>query len=156
MVVCVAALIVFGILSIFSVKYRPLAKEAFTCVFKLIKLKHCDTGFDQKVKSKITAKVLKKNAVVAKLLYKNFKIISLVFVILFFSSLFYSTYGLLNLIKYGTCDPHSTTCIFKPGEISCQSLKCEEKGCLCEIEGCEEPKFEACEGDCDCRKDVCG
>ena len=85
MVVCIAALIVFGFLSIFSVKYRPLAKEAFECVFKLIRLKPCDSEFDQKVKSKVTAKLLRKNTTIAKFTYKNFKLISLFFVVLFFS-----------------------------------------------------------------------
>lgn len=155
MVVCIAALIVFGFLSIFSAKYRPLAKEAFECVFKLIKLKPCDTKFDQKVKSKITAKLLRKNTTIARFTYKNFKVISLIFVILFFGSMFYSAYGVFNLVTYGTCDPHSDNCIFNPGVVGCGGTQCQEQ-CLCEQETCKAPEYKACEGNCDCQKQVCG
>lgn len=155
MVICVAALIVFGFLSVFSVRYRPLAKEAFGCVFKLIRLKPCDTGFDQRVKSKITAKLLRKNPTVAKFTYKNFRIISLVFLILFFGSMLYSAYGIFNLVVYGTCNPHSGDCIFNPDATGCGGTECREQ-CLCEQETCETPEYKACQGNCDCQREVCG
>ena len=32
--ICLIALIIFGVLAIFSASYRPLAKEAFDCVLR--------------------------------------------------------------------------------------------------------------------------
>jgi hypothetical protein len=36
--ICLIALVVFGIMSIFSVGFRPLAKESFNCVFRRLTL----------------------------------------------------------------------------------------------------------------------
>lgn len=52
---CLAALVVFSILGIFSASYRPLAREAFNCVFRKMTLRSCNTGFDQKIKTKLTS-----------------------------------------------------------------------------------------------------
>jgi len=51
--ICVVALIVFGILGIFSAKYRVIAKEAFDCVFRKITLRKCDSRLDSRLKSEI-------------------------------------------------------------------------------------------------------
>lgn len=53
MILCLVALVVFGILGIFSAKYRELAKEAFGCFFKTIQLKPCDSKLDQRIKSSL-------------------------------------------------------------------------------------------------------
>lgn len=153
--ICLIALIVFGILGIFSVSHRKLAKEAFHCIFRRVTLRRCDTGFDQKMKAKITGKLLKRNPKIARFTYKNFEAISWVFTILFISSLVFSANGLYNLTKYGSCDPHSTECIFNPGELGCGGESCQEE-CLCEKEVCESPAYKACQGDCDCQREVCG
>lgn len=115
MVICVVALIIFSIMGIFSLRYRKLAKEAFHCVFRTIRLKPCDTGFDQKIKSGITTKAMKFSPSLAKFTYRNFKILSWIFTILFFSSMFYSGYSLYNLAVHGSCNP-GATCIFNPGQ----------------------------------------
>lgn len=155
MAICLAAFIVSGFLSIFCARYRTLAKESFKCVLKLIQRKPCDTGLDQKIKSKVTAKLLKKNATLAKFTYKHFSVLSLIFVVLFLSSLFYSLYGIHNLIVYGSCNPHSSSCIFNPSTTSCGGVLCQEQ-CLCDEKNCEYPDYLACEGNCDCEKNICG
>jgi hypothetical protein len=55
---CIIALIVFSIMGIFSASHRALAKEAFSCVFKRITFRPCDTGFQEKIKGKILSKLI--------------------------------------------------------------------------------------------------
>jgi len=110
MVICIIALIVFSILGIFSVRWRRLAKEAFHCVFKMIQFKPCDVKLEERIKSKITAKLIKRTPTLARLTYKNFKALSWVFTIAFFASMTYSAYGIYNLVVYGSCQPGSGTC----------------------------------------------
>ena len=102
---CLIALFVFSVLGIFSVKYRALAKQAFTCVFLKIQLRPCDTGLDQKIKIKIVGKVFKHHKGFAKLINNHFQIVSWFFTILFISSMLYTSYGMYNLFVHGTCDP---------------------------------------------------
>lgn len=108
MVICIIALVVFGFLGIFSAKYRMLAKEAFRCVFRMVRLKPCDTDFDQKVKSKMTAKLIKFPSA-AKFVYNNFNAISWVFIVTFFLSIGGIFYGLYNYVVFGNCNgPNSS------------------------------------------------
>jgi len=113
MVICVVAMVVFSILGIFSVRWRRVAKESFQCVFKMIQFKPCDTQFDERVKSKLISKLMGKFPKLAKFTYKNFKVISWIFTIAFFLSLFYTTYAVYNLIAFGSCEP-GASCIFNP------------------------------------------
>jgi protein-disulfide isomerase len=113
MVVCVIALVVFGFLGIFSAKYRRLAKEAFSCVFKMVQLKPCDTGFNQRVKAYVTTKLMKFPPF-AKFVYNNFNLLSWVFVLTFFLSIGGIAYGIYNYVAFGNCNgPNSTGfCIY--------------------------------------------
>lgn len=108
MVICIVALVVFSILGIFSAKWRKVAKEAFKCVFKMIQFKPCDVGLEDKIKSKVTAKLMKMWPSGARAFYKNFKVLSWIFTIAFFASLIYSAYGIGNLILFGSCEPGSS------------------------------------------------
>lgn len=101
--ICILALIVFGILAIFSASHRPLAKEAFECVFRRITLRKCETGLDKRLKSQITGKLMRRSPFIAGLAYKHFELISWFFVILLFVSLGYSIYGGYNYYLYGNC-----------------------------------------------------
>jgi len=101
------------------VKYRTYAREAARCVFRLTTLRPCDTDFDNKMKSKITAKLLAKNVRLGKFVYNHFTLISLIFVIIMFLSLGYTIYSVYNLVVYGSCDPHSDECVFTPHEPQC-------------------------------------
>ena len=104
MVLCIVALLVFAVLSIWSAKYRELAKEAFRCVTRMIALKPCDVHLETKIKTKVTAKLMFIPAL-ARFFYKYFKAISWAFTISFFASLAYSAYSVYNLLVFGTCTP---------------------------------------------------
>jgi hypothetical protein len=153
MAVCIAAFITFSILGLFSAKYRPLAKEAFGCVFKMVTFKPCDTKLNQRIKSKVTSKALKKNPKLGKFVFKHFNKISLIFVIIFFLSLSYSALAVYNLTVHGTCDLQSNECVLTDGQI-CGGSNCQDQ-CLCDQETCESPEYKACKGDCDCQKEIC-
>jgi hypothetical protein len=158
MVICLIALIIFSFLGIFSVRYRRLAKEAFNCVFRRITLRPCETGFNKRMKMKIVSKSFKFSPKLSKVIYKYFEGLSWIFTILLVVSLVVSANGIYNLTTYGTCDPHSTECVFNPSAgLSCGSEHCETEGCECEDVSCDtENNYLACEGDCDCIKTVCG
>ncbi len=104
MAICVVALFVFGFLSLFSVRYRPLAKEAFSCVFSMATLRPCRTNLNQKIKSYIVSKLMIKSPKVARIVYRNFEILSLAFTVLFLVSMIYSAYAIYNLIVYSNCN----------------------------------------------------
>jgi hypothetical protein len=149
--ICIIALFICGVLGIFSARYRSIAKEAFRCVFLRLQFKPCETQLDQKIKSKLTSKLLTRSPRTARFVYKRFELLSWAFTIIFFASMAYTVYGFYNLFTYGTCDPHSDICPLsvKPPVCGCEGV------CLCEVETCESPEYQACEGDCDCQREVC-
>lgn len=109
--ICVIALIIYSILGIFSVKWRSLAKEAFDCTFKMITLRPCDTKFEDRIKIKIVVKLLK-IPLLARFVYRHFKFVSVIFTILFFSSLGFFIYTIISLILYGSCGlPIQSGCV---------------------------------------------
>lgn len=157
--ICIAALIVLAILSLVSAKYRPYAKEALNCVARRLTLRPCTVRFDQKVKAKITAKLLKRNAKLARFTHKHFESISWVFTIILIVSLVLAVNGLANLWLYGTCDPDGGNCPFAATEPEkCTALEWTCEPCLCGEEeiGCESPTYQACGGDCSCVQEMCG
>lgn len=99
------ALVAFSVMSIWSAKYRRLAKEAFKCVTKTLTLSPCDMEFEQKVKAKVTAKLLKVSPTLARSFYRNFRIFAWAFTASFFVSLFITAYSFYNYFVYGSCDP---------------------------------------------------
>lgn len=110
MVLCIIALVVFSILSLFSAKYRPLAKESFKCVFKMLTIKPCDTGIDDQLKAQIVSRLLKISPSAARLVNKNFVLFSWILVILTVVSFVYIIYGAYNFYYYGNCNgPGATT-----------------------------------------------
>jgi len=140
--ICIIALIVFGILGLFSVGYRQLAKEAFDCVFKRMTLRPCTTGFDQKMKSKVTAKLMKFPKL-ARFTYRYFELISWLFTISLFLSMGYSAYSMYNLAVYGTCDPaHPENCAFSPTNKTIENV-CVITGEFAEFYGEECPHCKA-------------
>ncbi len=111
MVLCIVALVVFSVLGIFSVRYRILAKEAFECVFRMVTLRPCRTKFDDKIKSKIVAKLIGKSSKLAGFVYKHFKPLSWAFTTTFFVSTAYSALVVYNLVVFGTCQPGAASCV---------------------------------------------
>jgi len=115
MVICIIALPVLAILGLFSLRYRMLAAEAFRCLFRTVQFKPCDTGLDQRIKSKFTTKLMWW-PLLARGFYKYFAILSWIFVILTLVSAGFTGYGLYNYYVYGNCNgPDSSAfCIFNP------------------------------------------
>lgn len=111
---CLVALVIFGILGIFSLTYRRLANEALNCVWNHLRLRPCQTSFDLRVKSKIVSWLLNKSPKWAKFVNITWPILSWLFTILFFASLIYIFVGIANFILYGTCTPaNPQNCIIK-------------------------------------------
>jgi hypothetical protein len=102
---CLVALVVFSVMSIWSAKYRRLAKEAFKCVTKTLTLSPCDMAFEQKVKARVTAKLLNVSPTLARGFYQNFRIFAWAFTASFFVSLIITAYSFYNYFVYGSCDP---------------------------------------------------
>ena len=130
MVVCIIAFVVLAFMGIFSAKYRAYAKEAGRCVFRMVTLRPCDTDFDQKVKSKITTKLMTKSPKAASFVYKRFNVISLIFVVIFFVSIALTANAVYNLAVYGTCDPYTGDCIFTT-DPTCNQPGCNLSLCTC-------------------------
>lgn len=102
--ICIIALVVFSFMSIFSAKYRKYAKEAFRCFLNTMTLRKCDSGLDEKIKSEIVSKILPYSASAAKVVHRNFELISTAFVIIILLSMVYSGIGLYNFAVYGNCN----------------------------------------------------
>lgn len=113
---CIIALIIFGILGIFSASQRALAKEAFDCVFRRITFRPCNTGFQEKIKGKLLAKLVKHSTFLAKLLNKHYEIFSWIFFILMVGSMIWVFRGGYNFYVYGSCNGlnQSSFCAFDP------------------------------------------
>lgn len=114
--ICIISLIVFSILGIFSASHRELAKEALDCVFRRITLRPCNTGFREKIKSRIIGKLLNRSVFLARITNKHFEIFSFVFFILTVTSTFYVVKGGYNFYLYGSCNGlnQSGFCAFDP------------------------------------------
>lgn len=137
--ICLIALAVFGVLGIFSAKYRTIAKEAFDCVFKRLTLRKCTTGLDKRLKSQITGKIMRKHPRFGAAVYKNFEVISWAFTVAMILSLGYSIYSLGNLVIFGDCNGPTPGgfCVFDPlihggtqGECTVEGAKGEITGVL--------------------------
>ncbi|MDP2741233.1 MAG: thioredoxin domain-containing protein [bacterium] len=102
--ICVIALIVFSIMGIFSLTYRNLAKEAFDCVFRRITFRPCNTGFNEKIKSQLVARLLNRSVFAARIFNKYFEVFSWIFLILMVWSTFYTIKGGYNYYLYGSCN----------------------------------------------------
>ena len=85
MALCLVALVVFSVMSVGSAKYKKLARNAFRCFVKTLTLSPCDVGLEQRIKGKITAKLLSFPRL-ADFVYRNFKVISWLFTLSFFAS----------------------------------------------------------------------
>lgn len=115
MVLCLLALPIFAVLSIFSLKYRKLTKDSLDCLFKTVTLRKCSTGLDDKIRSDVTGTFLKYSPRTARFFYKNYKIISWIILILFLWSIYAGSIGVYNYAKYGNCNGEASAafCVIK-------------------------------------------
>jgi protein-disulfide isomerase len=132
--ICFIALIVFGILGIFSATHRKIASDAFDCVFKRMTLRKCTTGLDVKLKSDITSKFLEKSPKLGALVYKHFEVISWGFTILMIGSMIWSGVSAYNYYEYGNCNGPSVEdqqglCIFDPSGANSQVSIFQQQSC---------------------------
>lgn len=102
---CAVAFIVLGILSIFSVKYRAFAKEAFDCVFRRVTFRSCQTAFGEKMKAIVSSWFLKRSEKIGGFVFRRFEILNWIFVILFFTSAVFAGRSIYLYAKYGSCTP---------------------------------------------------
>ncbi len=151
MSICIIAMVVLGVLGIFSAKYRRWAREAMACVSRRITLRPCNTTFNEKVKSKLVSKLMGRSRKIAAFTYSHFETISWIFTIAFFISLGFTIYSVYNLAVFGTCDPSDPgSCVFTTGATCSPAEHCTP--CVCDSAeiSCDNPAYDACEGDCDC------
>lgn len=139
--ICVIALIVFGLMAVFSAAYRPLAREAFDCVFRKATFRKCRTNLDERLKSGITGRLMGSSPKIGAFVYKRFEILSWVFVILTVASLVFAADGLYNYAVHGNCNgPDSNNaCIY--GEVFSEEkegcIGCDDENCDCSLEECK-------------------
>ncbi len=146
MVICIIGLVVFALAGIFSARYRRLAKEAFSCTFKKLTFRPCDTGLDTRIQAHITTKLMRWPST-ARFVHKNFERISVLLVIIMIITFAWSGYaaamGVGNYVKFGNCNgPDSNEfCIFNVadaaphqiGTVQCGAIDCE---CITPITNC--------------------
>jgi hypothetical protein len=70
-------------------------------------------AFEQRVKAKVTAKLLNVWPTLARFFYRNFRIFAWIFTLSFFISLGYTAYSFYNFAVYGSCEPGGT-CYLTP------------------------------------------
>ncbi|PIT85721.1 hypothetical protein COU36_01645 [Candidatus Micrarchaeota archaeon CG10_big_fil_rev_8_21_14_0_10_59_7] len=116
MVFCLVAVAAFAVLGIFSAKYRAYAAEAWNCAFKTVTLRKCDTGFDEKMKAKIVAKLLSYSPPVARFVHEQFVAISWILVASTIVSGVMVAQAAYNTYAYGNCNGPDAdeACVFNP------------------------------------------
>jgi 2-hydroxychromene-2-carboxylate isomerase len=113
---CIVAFVILAILGIFSASNRTLAKEALDCVFRRVTLRPCNTGFDEKMKAKILGSVITRSETAAKVINKNFELLSWTFFILMVGSSIWAVRGVYLFYVTGSCNGlnQAAFCVFDP------------------------------------------
>jgi hypothetical protein len=113
---CIIAFVILAILGIFSASNRALAKEALDCVFRRVTLRPCNTGFDEKMKAKILGSVITRSETAARLVNKNFELLSWIFFILMVGSSVWALRGVYLFYVTGSCNGlnQAAFCVFDP------------------------------------------
>ena len=104
MVLCIIAFLVFSVMSIFSAKYRPLARKGLECVLRTVTLRPCETGLDDQIKADLVSALLKRSPDAARLVNRHFVLLSWMFVLITLASFGYMIYGIYNFYLYGNCE----------------------------------------------------
>jgi len=134
--ICIIALVVFGILGIFSATHRRIALEALDCVLRRVSFRKCESALDVRLKSAITGKLLTRSPAVAGFIYRHFEWFSWALIMLTIISTYYTAVGGYNYYLYGNCNGPEDTgfCIFDPtGE--------NNKFSTCSADSSPDPKF---------------
>jgi protein-disulfide isomerase len=115
-VLCFLGLLVLAILALFSARYRPLAREAFDCVFRRVTLRKCTTGLDKRLKAMVTGRLVASHPGAARFLHRHLEALAWLFVVLVVGSTANLGYGFYNYYRYGNCNGPTGTgfCVFDP------------------------------------------
>ncbi|QKQ98322.1 hypothetical protein GKQ38_02215 [Candidatus Nanohaloarchaea archaeon] len=109
--ICIASLIVFSILGIFSASHRELAREAFNCLIDKTVTGECQSSFDDKVRAKILSPLLGRYPRAASFVDRHLEKLAGLFVLLFLITFIISLRAVVLLYLYGSCKgPSSTGC----------------------------------------------
>jgi hypothetical protein len=108
--ICIASLIVFSILGIFSAKHRELASEAFDCLLTKAVAGECDSSFEDRVRATVLTPLLGRFPRAAAFVDRHMEKLAAVFVILFIVTLAISLRALVFLYLYGSCAGPETSC----------------------------------------------
>lgn len=104
MVICIVALVAFGILGIFSATHRKLFFEALHCLKRNITLRPCETGFDRRMKYSIASR-FRNYPRAYSFIYRRFNIFSWLLVITLVASFALTARGGYYLVTEKTCSP---------------------------------------------------
>ncbi len=104
MLLCLIALIVFSILSVFSARHRELAKQAFSCVLTSLTFRPCEANAGDLLKVEIVRSLSKISKPAARLVNRNFFLFSWTFTVLTIASFALSLVSVYNFYFYGNCN----------------------------------------------------
>lgn len=102
---CIAAFIILAVISIFSARYRRMAKQAWGCVARRVTFRPCDTKFKDELKSRLLARVALKSPRWVKTADIALEVAAFLIILLTLWSVFVVVKSGLNLYVYGTCSP---------------------------------------------------
>ena len=114
---CFLGLLVLASLALFSVRYRPLAREAFDCFFRRVTLRKCTTGLDRRLKkAMVTGRLVISHPGAARFLHRHLEALAWLFAVLVVGSTANLGYGFYNYSRCGNCNgPTGTSfCVFDP------------------------------------------
>ncbi len=116
MVLCLLAIPLFLVLGIFSAKYRQLAKDALKCIGSTVTLKKCESGLDDRIRAEITGRLLSFAPRTASFVYRSYKILSWIVLLLFIWSAYQTAISGYNYYNYGSCNEPAGTgfCLLNP------------------------------------------
>jgi hypothetical protein len=124
MVFCIVGFAMFGIIGIFSAKYRRYFRESLHCIRRQMVLKACDTQFDQEMKAKISANASKASPAFGKFILRRFALLSWILLIIMLAGTAAVVLGVYNYIAYGNCNGQASqeSCVLNViGNISNQT-----------------------------------
>jgi protein-disulfide isomerase len=113
---CIVAFLILAVMGIFSASCRQLAREAWSCVFKRVTFRPCTTGFDERMKSRILGSVINRSETAARLLNRNFELLSWTMFVLMAASSLFAARGIYLFYVTGSCSGLNETsfCLFDP------------------------------------------
>lgn len=112
---CLAALIIFAVIGIFSATHRKLAWEAWECVLNRVRRRPCEASLGERVKTDLVAWLMPRNMRLAKFINRRAEILAWALVTLSIISALYVARGVFYLVTQGTCNPGGE-CFFNLGK----------------------------------------